>query len=206
MPPQQPFRFRPARASQFTPVDDRVWWKGDRQLLLSQIVKAAIANSRRSTHFGGMEWSKIAPSFHNDGSLRDIYIRETTLNDWTCVWNFLRSGSEHLTFEVDGVAITPPLRVEDVFRQGALHSLNASFSYGKQRINCHFFAIEEIEFDLDPRDIDGAVEAESLATFLTALGRATLKQVLLTAENEPDTIIARYDPTSGNIIWTPMTV
>ncbi|RYE96953.1 MAG: hypothetical protein EOO77_39995, partial [Oxalobacteraceae bacterium] len=53
---------------------------------------------------------------------------------------------------------------------------------------------EEVEFDLDPRDVEGPAEAEQLVQFLTMLGGATSKEVRLTPENEPDVIIAHYMP------------
>ncbi len=151
-----------------------------------------------------MEWSRVAPYFDYDGSLRDIYILDTSLRDWARVWDLLAAVPEQLTFKVDGKAATPPVSVEDALRLHASHSVTASYSVGKQRLNCHFFSEEMIEFDLDPQDVDGPAEGERLTQFLAMLGRTTSKEVRLTAENEPEAIIARYDPIIGSVIWTPV--
>jgi hypothetical protein len=150
-----------------------------------------------------MDWSLIAPDFQHDGSLRDIYILDTSIDDWALVWQVLIAESGRLAFEVDGVAGTPPADVREAFGLRASHSVIASYRLGKQRLNCHFFVEDEVEFDLDPRDVDGPAEAERLAQFLVVLGRTTSKEVRLTAENGREAIIARYSPTSDSVIWSP---
>lgn len=150
-----------------------------------------------------MDWSRIAADFRYDGSLRDVYILDTSLDDWARVWDVLKAAPDGFSFMVDGESLTPPARVEDAFRLRDSHSVTASYTLGKQRLNCHFFIEEEVEFDLDPRDVDGPIEAERLGHFLSLLGCATSKEVRLTPENEPESIIARYDPHAGSLIWTP---
>ncbi len=169
----------------------RDWWKAD--------VATSGALSLSST----MDRSQIAPDFTPDGSLRDIYILGTSIDDWALVWNVL-TASDRLAFDVDGIASTPPADVREAFALHASHSVTACYRLGKQRLNCHFFVEEEVEFDLDPRDVDGPVEAERLGQFLVVLGRTTSKEVRLTAENEPEAVIARYSPTSDSVIWSPV--
>ena len=36
-----------------------------------------------------LTWSACEDVFRVDGSLRDIYVRETSLEDWELFWNFL---------------------------------------------------------------------------------------------------------------------
>lgn len=167
--------------------------------------KAVIARMATISLSKLMDWSLIAPDFKYDGSLRDVYILGTSLDDWARVWGVLTADPDRLAFTVDGEPAMLPAKVEDVFRLRGSHTLCASYTLGKQRLNCHFFIEEEVEFDLDPKDVDGPLEAERLGQFLAVLGRATSKEVRLTPENTPEAIIARYDPTTGNVIWMPMT-
>lgn len=148
-----------------------------------------------------MDWSRIAAGFQHDGALRDIYVLGTSVQDWAKVWDFLRATPEWLTFEVGGQAAHPPADIAEIFQLSITQGALASVRLGKQRLNCHFFQDDEVEFDLDPRDVDGPAEVARLAGFLKALGRTTLKEVLLTVENAPDEVIARYDPTSGALMW-----
>lgn len=150
-----------------------------------------------------MNWSDIASDFRPDGSLRDIYIRGTTVSDWEEVWAILTADPGRLDFLVDGDPAELPRDVHAVFRLRAAHALIASYKLGKQTLNCHFFIVEEIEFDLDPRGVEGPGEAEDLAAFMARLGRACAKEVRLTPENCPEEAIARYDPARDEVIWIP---
>ena len=86
---------------------------------------------------------------------------------------------------------------------GRAHSVCASYTLGQQRLNCHFFCEEEIKFYLDPRDVVGPDEAKQLTEFMKSLGQATSKEVRLTPENEAGSTIARYEPATDEIVWTP---
>ncbi len=149
-----------------------------------------------------MEWARIAPYFVWDGSLRDVYILDTALSDWSGVWGYLMTEPSLLTFFVDGDAVPPPATVEEAFALQTLHGVTASYALGKQRLNCHFFLKEEIEFDLDPRDVDGPEAANQLTLFMAALGRITGKEVLLTEEGMRQLAIARFVPAEDQVIWT----
>lgn len=166
-----------------------MWWNAD------------VAKSGALSLSSTMDWSQIAPDFTPDGSLRDIYILGTSIDDWALIWNVL-FVSNRLMFEVEGIARTPPADVREAFAFRASHSVTACYRLGKQRLNCHFFVEDEVEFDLDPRDVDELVDAERLGQFLIDLGRATSKEVRLTAENEPGAVIARYSPRSDTVIWS----
>lgn len=152
-----------------------------------------------------MDWSQIASDFCLDGSLRDIYILDTSRDDWARVWDVLTIDPRKIEFKVNGELATPPTLVDEVFRLQETSSVLATYALGKQRLNCHFFTEEEVELDLDPRDIDGMVEVEQLATFLVTLGTATSREVRLTPENEPETIIACYDPAIASVVWSRLT-
>ncbi len=147
------------------------------------------------------DWPLIASAFHVDGALRDIYVLGTSRRDWARVRDLLRATPEQLTFKIDGQETPPPADVAEIFNLSAEQGVLASYRLGKQRLNCHFFTEEQIEFDLDPCDVDGPAEADRLVGFMDALGRATAKEVRLTAENVPNEVIARYDPNSGTLVW-----
>jgi hypothetical protein len=149
-----------------------------------------------------MDWHLAAPDFDDDGALRDIYILGTTIEDWQAVWTFLRGEGERLTFTVDGTLQEPPEAVGDIFAQGNAGFL-ASYRRGGQVLNCHFFDLGEIEFDLSPRDVDGPEAVDTLVQFMGALGRVTAKPVILTMENSREAVIARFDPLNGEVTWQP---
>lgn len=55
------------------------------------------------------------------------------------------------------------------------------------RLHCHFFVSEEIELDLDPKEIANEEDFIKLLGFLEWLGRSVSKELIITnegAENE----------------------
>lgn len=81
-----------------------------------------------------MDWLRIAPDLTPDGSLRDIYVLDTTFDDWACVWQTLTGDPDRLAFAIDGEAVEPPASVREVFNLGRAHSVCASYTLGKQRL------------------------------------------------------------------------
>jgi hypothetical protein len=57
-----------------------------------------------------------------------------------------------------------------------------------------FFTVDEIEFDIDPREVKDERDLEELFDFLRRLCRISNKQTVLTPENAPDLWIFRFNP------------
>lgn len=123
-----------------------------------------------------------------DGSLRDVYVLNTTIGDWETLITLARAH-EH-EYKRDGVADALP-NAQTVF-QDREHSHLLSVIIGKVSINCHFFIPEEIELDINPREIEGQKEHTSILQFIEQLAEATQKDVVITAENSPDAVLLRY--------------
>lgn len=150
-----------------------------------------------------MEWRQIAPDFAFDGSWRDIYVLATTLSDWQVVLDRLRQFEPAPIYRVDGEARAIPDRAEEAFVSRTSAGVLLSFSIGKAVLNCHFFVVDEIEFDLDPREIGDSEQFEALVGFMRLLGKLTAKVVLLTPENVRERPILRYSPDVQEIVWVP---
>jgi hypothetical protein len=147
----------------------------------------------------GLNWQDIAAHFSPDGTLRDIYVFQTSMEDWESVWTLLARSRDHLTFSVDGVPSEPPTTAAEVFATGAKHSVLAAYAESGFTVNCHFFTQSEIEFDIDPREIGGPDAGEAIARFIAAIGEVTSKPVVLTEENDRSMVIACFDPKTGVI-------
>jgi hypothetical protein len=148
-----------------------------------------------------VDWQLLAPDFRPDGSLRDIYVLGTGLPDWQQVLDMVRRWAPKPTFAIDGEPTPLPERVEEIFRPGREPSAVLSLGVGGVTLNCHFFAEEEIEFDFDPAEVTGSAQAEALANFMSLLGEATAKIVVLTMENSPAAVILRYSPDARAVEW-----
>lgn len=61
-------------------------------------------------------------------------------------------------------------------------------------INCHFFITEEIELDIDPREVQGEREHEAVLAFIASLSREIGVSALITPENGVDLPFLSFDP------------
>lgn len=149
-----------------------------------------------------MEWQYVSADFEPDGALKDIYISNATLDDWQAVIDALKSGMPALDFRVGNEAAELPSDVSMIFLTGP-NDLRSTLRVpmGKATLNCHFFSDDEVEFDLDPRDMNADL-LPLLLDFLTLLGNATNKSVLLTMENMPEAEIMRFEPSSGKVVFS----
>lgn len=121
--------------------------------------------------------------FFDDGSLRDIYITETSLEDWKIIWELMKSFN--LTISIDGDPNEKiPKDVTDIFQVRKEKAVHSRFSYKGVDIVCYFFSINEVEFDVSPREVYTMMEANSVFEFMEILSRLISKDVSLSIEND----------------------
>lgn len=72
--------------------------------------------------------------------------------------------------------------------------------------NCHFFTLEEVEFDIDPREVLGEAGANTVFSFMRRLGEHLNKEVVLTPENAPELPIFRFCPETAQVEYLPPTL
>ena len=145
-----------------------------------------------------MEWERVESAFDWDGSWRDLYVLDASLDAWQRLLDFLKSGPYGLTFRRETVEPLPA-RASSAFGgpddvRPLLH-----VDLGSVTLNCHFFAEDEVEFDLDPREVQSGAEAESVFEFMRGVGRALGKPVRLTPESMSDLTLIEYDPASDEL-------
>lgn len=146
-----------------------------------------------------MDWELVSAGFEPDGALRDINIRNTTIADWQAVINVLTTHVPGLEYRMAGEAVDPPTDISRVFRrQTSDVGFELYVPMGMTTLNCHFFTEDEVEFDLDPREMKPEFFA-TLVDFFRLLGEATTKPVLLTMENMPEAVIMRFEPATGMV-------
>jgi hypothetical protein len=147
-----------------------------------------------------MDWQQIAPDFEPDGGLRDIYVFGTDLLDWQRIWDALRTWEPLPNLVIGTQPAIMPDKVQDIFaesEQGAMLSVNVSGAL----VNCYFYGHDEIQFDADPREVTGPAQLEGLGRFMSLLGRATGKPVVMTMENMREAVILRYEPDAQRLEW-----
>jgi len=138
-------------------------------------------------------WSQVERDFDWDGSLRDIYVRPAALEDWSVVCRVLKKlpGVE---FRLDGEPAPFPEDIARVFAMRSVESPVLSVKLGAVTAVFHFFTEDEVECDIDPREVKSQIELDAVLAFLKKIGDAVAKPVVLTPENCPESEIVRYEP------------
>jgi len=144
-------------------------------------------------------WSDMRDVFEVDGSLRDIVVTGTHLDDWERAYDFVRKlvADGKARLETDP---HPLPALSQIFALRAERSVVLSMHLGSVRVNCFFFDEEEIEFDVDPRDVPAENEARVVTSFMEGLAHATERQVRLTGEGAHDRPWLWFEPSQN--AWT----
>lgn len=146
-----------------------------------------------------ISWPSIQHAFTRDGSLRDIYVLETSVADWQYLIDLLRLR-HRLHFIVDTENAELPPLVTSAFALRSEHAVSLHVDVGGIDAVCHFFTETEIEFDIVPTDICDASALRHLIAFIEELGRLFNKPVLVTPENQRESAFLRFDPTVNAVI------
>jgi hypothetical protein len=128
-----------------------------------------------------------------DGSLRDLYVLNTSASDWETLLEFVAQFPCAYTY--DGETRTRPSVEQLLNHRDGSHLLRITL--GSATVNCHFFAETEIELDLEPREIEASNEHDQVLRFMEGLASAVAKPVLLTPENSSDAPYISYEPASS---------
>jgi hypothetical protein len=142
----------------------------------------------------GNRWELFAKEFYCDGSLRDIYVLNTELQHWDAAARFIE-GRYMLEFAGGWTGSQFPSGVARLFPKAADDPpTGLTIEVGSVRVVCHFFTIDEIEFDVNPADVGDVSSLADLFGFMSGLAEAVGKDVLLTPENCRDIPIFRFRP------------
>ena len=128
-------------------------------------------------------WENINWIFKPDGSLRDIYIQNTSIEDWGKLIDLLNSeyNLKYLSKnKIDKDEVLKYLKDET----GEVECSTASIQIENIKINCHFFLIEQIEFDIEPSEIKTKSDFEKVVSFMNLISSTLKKQITLTGENK----------------------
>lgn len=142
-----------------------------------------------------MNWQDVRQLFRWDGSWRDIYISNADAG--LCQRVIDAVCSRYITlYNEDGEQKPFPQSITTVVarREEVTPCL---FIYVEGiRINFHFFMPDEIEFDIDPREVDSEEKFVALTEFMRYIGQESERDVVLTPEGgaEKEEMLIAYHP------------
>ena len=149
-----------------------------------------------------MKWTKYKNEFEWDGSLLDLYTLDIHISHWQRLIELLQ-GTYSTIFTADGNVTSMPKDVADIFHLREEKNVLMAIELDGIQINCHFFTEDEIEFDIDPREISTEEKATRLFEFMQIIGKTLQKEVILTPENLQGEVIFKYVPETDDIVYFP---
>jgi len=141
-------------------------------------------------------WKDVKWIFEPVGSLIDIYGQEVSHNDWRKVISLI---NERYNVKYDGTnLIDKKYSIEyltDETRE--MESKSASIHFGSIQLNCHFFLEVQIEFDIDPKEINSIKDFEIIESFMIDISAELDNHVTLTVENNIKFPLIKIDMNRG---------
>ena len=147
-----------------------------------------------------MKWKQCKKVFDFDGSWRDIYVLNADRDDWNKLLESLPNSAYEIMFWIDGKVAEPIKTIQEALEirnhASPLMRINASGLH----IACYFFTDEEIEFDIDPREVNNQQDLDKVISFMFFSGDLLQKKVILTPENISSLVMIEFNPKTQSMI------
>lgn len=138
-------------------------------------------------------WHELKENIYfEDGSLRDIYVFDTNLENWKKWVDFVNKNYEVEFFngETEQKSSAIDFSVIERFWFEKDKCVNRStIKIGEININCHFFKIDEFENDISAKEFNSIKDHELLIDYMRNISRIFDKKVFLTWEGAPEFIL-----------------
>ena len=143
-------------------------------------------------------WEDIKWIFEPDGALRDIYVQDVRQSDYRKLINLLNSqyklkfGGEYSN-QIDFDYIQKMWNDET----GKIETKSLTINLEGITVKSHFFIPEQIEFDIQPRQIIQLSDFDKVLNFMENISKVVGKQVTLTNENRIEFPLIKIDSKKG---------
>ena len=138
-------------------------------------------------------WQELKENIYfEDGSLRDICVFHTKIEDWQKWASFVNEDYRVLFNNYASPTTKEQIDLKEVvnYWNGIQEEcLTASFFLNTIKVNTHFFDDSFIENDITPNDIKSINDHHNLMIYMKGLSKALNKEVVLTAENSPEIVL-----------------
>ena len=140
---------------------------------------------------------QIAELWEADGSLRDVYAERMTIDRWRSFLTLSQQSNGRYTSNGEPAAAPDAV---DIFSDRTRSHLLAMVIEGVQ-INCHFFIEDELELDIDPRQVVATGAHAAVLRFLETVAATVKLPLSLTPENMQSKPYLSYEPRGARWTW-----
>ena len=142
-----------------------------------------------------MNWTELKEKiYYWDGSWRDIYVLEASLDD-NLSWTNYINGNYRIEWFNGSTQKDEDKTDFEVIRQfwNGNHDLCSTVKVFIEhiQINNHFFVPNEIENDIDPREINSIEDHEKIVKYMIDLSKLLDKAIILTPENDKEIVLMK---------------
>lgn len=136
-----------------------------------------------------------------NGTLPDVHVPATTVDDWQALLDLVPAQGWAFAYLVDGEPHPLPARAQDMLslRDKAGIQLNVWPAPGVLAI-FRPYAAEEIDIDVDLRELQGQPKLDALCGFFRTVGRRLGKPVLMTPEGSGNDPVLGYDVDADRVV------
>jgi hypothetical protein len=135
------------------------------------------------------------------GALPDVSVAGASVEDWQAVFDLVRSSDWACEYMEGGVAGPLPPAVEVLTRPAEAETVDLRvWPVPGVLVIFRPMAAEEIDFDVDLRELQGQEGVDILCRFLTAVGRRLGKPVVMTAEGDYKNPVLGFDPAVDRVV------
>src|SRR5262249_55923341 len=160
--------------------------------------------SMPSSMSSDVHWDDVREWFNPEanGSLPDVRVPDTTIVDWQTFIDLIRSKGWAFEYSKDGRILRLPDRVEDMLDGHAgVSTLLKVWPVPEVLVNVFPYAAEQIDGDVDLRELQGQERLDVLCGFLWDIGRALSKPVWMTPEGAPDRPLLGYRVEAERVVF-----
>lgn len=137
-------------------------------------------------------WRDIKWIFESDGFLRDIYVQDISLQDWKLLIKYLNKSHKLIFDDLDKIDSNYVLTFL-IDNNGEMDAKSVAINLDGIFVNCHFFIADQIEFDINPNDINSLKDYLKIEAFMKNISELLSNQVTLTGENSPKIPLIKID-------------
>jgi hypothetical protein len=140
-----------------------------------------------------MDWDQIKRAIYfRDGSLRDIYVLRTTIDDWKIWIDFInrnypvRFFDRRVAYHNNQIDIG---KVKEFWDRTNEEGVYAEIFVGSVMLRCYFNDEHTIENDFSPRDINSVNDHNSLMAYLIQTSHSLNKHAIVTNEMKEQEVL-----------------
>lgn len=148
-------------------------------------------------------WDYVKDFFDPDlmGALPDVRVAGASVEDWQAVFDLVRSSGWMWEYSAGGVVGPLPTAAEVLSRPADAEVADLRV-WPIPDVLAIFrpMSVDEIDFDVDLRQLQGQVGVDILCGFLSAIGRRLGKPVAMTAEGDDANPVLGFTPAADRVV------